>query len=182
MKSLYPCRKKAHAPKSPHGCPGALQDIIIRGIERRMIYRDAKDISVFLKRFGTVVPESSTACCAWALMDSHAHLLLRTGATPIATGMRRGLTGYAQYFSRRHKRHGQLFRNRYMRSLSGKSANFQGRSGRAFDLPQGGPGIQGASGVMLPPCPRIRLQLRRGGQAAQFQPIHGKQSRGARAR
>jgi hypothetical protein len=32
---------------------------------------------------------------------------------PIATVMRRLLTGYAQQFNRRHKRHGQLFQNRY---------------------------------------------------------------------
>jgi REP element-mobilizing transposase RayT len=93
--------------------PGALQHIIIRGIERKEIHRDAKDKNVFLKRFGKVILESSTACYAWALMDNHAHLLLRTGATPIATVMRRVLTGYAQYFNRRHKRHGQLFQNRY---------------------------------------------------------------------
>ena len=46
-------------------------------------------------------------------MDNHAHLLLRTGATPVATVMQRVLTGYAPYFNRRHKRHGQLFQNRY---------------------------------------------------------------------
>jgi len=32
---------------------------------------------------------------------------------PIATVMRRLLTGYAQQFNRRHHRHGQLFQNRY---------------------------------------------------------------------
>ena len=74
--------------------PGALQHIIIRGIERKKIYRDAKDKNVFLKRFGKVVLESSTACYAWALMDNHAHLLLRTGATPVATVMRRVLTDF----------------------------------------------------------------------------------------
>jgi hypothetical protein len=41
------------------------------------------------------------------------HLLLRTGAVPVATVMRRLLTGYAQQFNRRYKRHGQLFQNRY---------------------------------------------------------------------
>jgi REP element-mobilizing transposase RayT len=93
--------------------PGALQHIIIRGIERKKNYRDAKDKNVFLRRFGKVILESSTACYAWTLMDNHAHLLLRTGATPVATVMRRVLTGYAQYFNRRHKRYGQLFQNRY---------------------------------------------------------------------
>ncbi|MGM0383933.1 MAG: hypothetical protein ACQEQO_10630, partial [Thermodesulfobacteriota bacterium] len=41
------------------------------------------------------------------------HLLLRTGDQPIATIMRRLLTGYAVTFNRRYKRHGQLFHNRY---------------------------------------------------------------------
>jgi putative transposase len=40
-------------------------------------------------------------------------LLLRTGTSPIATVMRRLLTGYAVSFNRRHRRHGQLFQNRY---------------------------------------------------------------------
>jgi len=41
------------------------------------------------------------------------HLLLQTGAFPIATVMERLLTGYAGDFNRRHKRHGHLFQNRY---------------------------------------------------------------------
>jgi len=46
-------------------------------------------------------------------MPNHAHLLLRTGAVPLPTLMRRLLTGYAVQFNRRHKRHGLLFQNRY---------------------------------------------------------------------
>jgi len=41
------------------------------------------------------------------------HLLLKTGKVPIATVMRRLLTGYAVHFNRRHKRIGHLFQNRY---------------------------------------------------------------------
>ena len=40
-------------------------------------------------------------------------MLLRTGLVPIATVMRRLLTGYAVSFNRRHKRYGHLFQNRY---------------------------------------------------------------------
>jgi len=43
----------------------------------------------------------------------HAHFLFRTGLVPLSTIMRRLLTGYAVSFNRRHKRHGQLFQNRY---------------------------------------------------------------------
>jgi REP element-mobilizing transposase RayT len=93
--------------------PGALHHIIVRGIERRKIFYDNFDRDNFLERLGTVLAESSTPCFAWALIPNHLHLLLRTGFAPIATVMRRLLTGYAVTFNRRHRRHGQLFQNRY---------------------------------------------------------------------
>ena len=48
-------------------------------------------------------------------MGSHvqSHFLFRTGIAPIAKLMRRSLTGYAISFNHRHRRHGQLFQNRY---------------------------------------------------------------------
>lgn len=93
--------------------PGALQHIMVRGIERRRLFRDDRDRDRFLERFGVVLQETGTPCLAWALMPNHAHFLLRTGGVPLATVMRRVLTGYAGYFNRRHKRHGPLFQNRY---------------------------------------------------------------------
>jgi len=67
----------------------------------------------FLKRLGNVLSETATPCFAWALIPNHAHLFPRTGTTAIATVMRRLLTGYAVSFNCRHRRHGQLFQNRY---------------------------------------------------------------------
>ena len=93
--------------------PGALHHIIVRGIERRKIFYDDSDRDNFLERLGGVLTETGTPCFAWTLIPNHAHLLLRTGVTPIATVMRRLLTGYAVSFNRRHRRHGQLFQNRY---------------------------------------------------------------------
>jgi putative transposase len=92
---------------------GALHHIIVRGIERRKIFWDDADRDSFVRRLGRVVGETDTGCFAWALMPNHAHLLLRTGRTPIAGVMRRLLTGYAVEFNRRHRRHGHLFQNRY---------------------------------------------------------------------
>jgi len=40
-------------------------------------------------RLGDVLFDTSTPCFAWVLMSNHAHFLLRTGAVPIATVMRR---------------------------------------------------------------------------------------------
>ena len=93
--------------------PGAVQHIIVRGIERKKIFRKDADLKNFTARLSTIVSQTQTTCYAWALIPNHVHLLLRTGATPIATVMRRLLTGYAVSFNLKYKRHGQLFQNRY---------------------------------------------------------------------
>lgn len=93
--------------------PGAVHHVIVRGIERRKIFRDNKDRNNWLERLETILDDTSTPCFAWALLPNHVHLLLRTGLVPLATVMRRLLTGYAASFNRRYKRHGQLFQNRY---------------------------------------------------------------------
>jgi len=93
--------------------PGVLHHIMIRGIERRKIFRNNKDREDFLDRLSTLLPKTETSCYAWAFLPNHAHFLFRTGTIPLATLMRRLLTGYAVSFNRRHKRYGQLFQNRY---------------------------------------------------------------------
>ena len=93
--------------------PGALHHIIIRGIERKAIFKDTADRENFFERCGQIISETETGCYAWVYMTNHIHLLLKTGLAPIATVMRRLLTGYAVSFNRRHRRHGHLFQNRY---------------------------------------------------------------------
>jgi len=103
--------------KSRVDAPGAIHHIIARGIERTRIFRDDSDRNDFLERLGGILKETKTPCLAWALMPSHFHLLLKTGQTPLATLMRRLLTGYAVTFNRRHGRYGHLFQNRYNKSI-----------------------------------------------------------------
>ena len=93
--------------------PGALYHIMVRGIERRKVFRDNKDKDNFDERLGAIIKDTSTSCHAWSLLSNHILLLLRTGDHPISTVMLRLLTGYAVTFNRRYKRHGQLFQNRY---------------------------------------------------------------------
>ena len=93
--------------------PGLLHHIMVRGIERRKIFKDDKDRDNFIERLSILLPETKTQCYAWVFMPNHVHMLLRSGPSGISTLMRRLLTGYAIYFNRRHKRHGQLFQNRY---------------------------------------------------------------------
>ena len=93
--------------------PGALHHIIARGIGRKKVFDDDVDRDFFLERLGVIVQESQTQCFAWALIPNHFHLLFKTGAVPVATVMKRLLTGYAMHYNRRHKRCGHLFQNRY---------------------------------------------------------------------
>jgi REP element-mobilizing transposase RayT len=108
--------------KSRVDAPGALHHIIVRGIERAKIFRNDTDRNDFLNRIGKLVAETKSSCFAWALLSNHFHLLVKTGRVPVATLMRRLLTGYAVSFNRRHRRIGHLFQNRYKSILCQEDA------------------------------------------------------------
>lgn len=93
--------------------PGVVHHVMIRGIERRNIFRDNTDRNDMVDRLAELLPVTNTSCYAWAFLSNHAHFLFRSGDQGLSTLMRRLLTGYAVRFNRRHKRHGQLFQNRY---------------------------------------------------------------------
>lgn len=93
--------------------PGIVHHIMIRGIERRAIFRSDGDREDFIERLSRLLPETKTGCYAWTLMGNHGHFLLRSGPGGIAHLMRRLLTGYSVSYNRRYRRHGQLFQNRY---------------------------------------------------------------------
>ena len=93
--------------------PGALHHIMIRGIERRRIFRDDGDRGDFVERLEAAAKDGGMACYAWALLPNHVHLLVRSGRIPLSLAMRRVLTGYAVRFNLRHRRQGHLFQNRY---------------------------------------------------------------------
>lgn len=108
--------------KSRIDAPGALHHIIARGIERSDIFIDNFDRNNFIDRLALILPETGTRCFAWALLPNHFHLLLKTGEAPIATVIRRLLTGYAVTFNKRHLRYGHLFQNRYKSILCQEDA------------------------------------------------------------
>jgi REP element-mobilizing transposase RayT len=99
---------------------------MMRGIERRAIFVDDDDRLAFVERLVRVVPETGTACLAWAFMLNHVHLLLRTGHAPLSRVMARVNTAYAMYFNRRHERVGHLFQNRFRSRLTTSHADVLG--------------------------------------------------------
>ncbi len=96
-----------------------------RGIEHRNFFKEDTDLEEFLARMAKFVPETQTACYAWVLMPSQAHLLLRTGQAPLPSLMRRLLTGYAVRVNHRYQRHGLLFQNRYKSVVCQEELYFQ---------------------------------------------------------
>ena len=105
--------------------PGLLHHVVIRGIERRKIFRDDKDRENFIERLSVLLPETKTRCYAWSFLSNHAHFLLRSGPAGIAALMRRLLTGYAVSYNRRHKRYGPLFQNRFKSIICQEDAYLQ---------------------------------------------------------
>ncbi len=101
-------------PRGPRlDAPGVLHHVMLRGIERRPLFRDDRDREGFVARLAQLAESGVLSVYAWALLPNHVHLLVRTGARPLARSMRSLLTGYAGAFNRRHRRTGHLFQNRY---------------------------------------------------------------------
>ncbi len=101
-------------PRGPRlDSPGTLHHVILRGIERKNIVSDNIDRKNFVTRMGDIGVKTETAIYAWALMNNHAHILLRSGPCGLPLYMRRLLSGYATSYNIRHRRHGHLFQNRY---------------------------------------------------------------------
>jgi REP element-mobilizing transposase RayT len=97
---------------------------MVRGIERRMLFRDDRDRDDFLRRLASLAERGAITVYAWALLPNHLHLLVRTGTRPLGRSMRSLLTGYAGAFNRRHRRAGHLFQNRYRSIVVEEEAYF----------------------------------------------------------
>src|SRR4030067_73270 len=93
--------------------PGTLHHVIGRGIEGSKGFRDRGDREDFLDRLAKLCEAKALGVYAWALLDTHFHLLVRSGNQSLSQSMRQLLTGYVVNFNRRHKRYGHLFQNRY---------------------------------------------------------------------
>lgn len=62
--------------QAPIDAAGVLHHLMIRGIERRKIFRDNKDLKNLLNRLESLLPEANCHCYAWAFLDNHIHFLI----------------------------------------------------------------------------------------------------------
>ncbi|MFN0153488.1 MAG: transposase [Gaiella sp.] len=93
--------------------PGAVQHVVATGDNGARIVADDTDRAWFVERMRCASAEAGWRMQAWCLLDTHAHLLVKTPEPTLGTGMRLLLGGYSRWFNRRHGRRGQLFAERY---------------------------------------------------------------------
>ena len=93
--------------------PNGLYHVTSRGWERRRIVHDDDDRAGWLRLLERVAVRCGWRVFAWALMNNHFHLYLRTPEPNLSAGMHDLNSGYASLFNRRHRRSGSLFQGRF---------------------------------------------------------------------
>lgn len=92
---------------------GGLYHLITRGNNRQQIFTSPGDYEKFLSLIAVQKSKLPFFLYAFCLMSNHVHLLIERQASPVGRIMHRLLTGYAQYYNRRHRRVGHLLQGRY---------------------------------------------------------------------
>jgi REP element-mobilizing transposase RayT len=92
---------------------GAVYHVIVRGNERKAVFRDDRDRRAYLERLAKYRERFGFRLLAFCLMGNHIHLAIERGPTKLSRVMLTLQSAYAQGFNRRHGRVGHLFQGRY---------------------------------------------------------------------
>lgn len=87
--------------------------IIIRGINRQIIFEEEEDSVKFIKNLRKYREISEYKLFAYCLMGNHLHLLLKVGKEPLETIMRRICGSYVLWYNKKYSRIGYLFQDRF---------------------------------------------------------------------
>ena len=87
--------------------------ILNRGVARRDIYLDDEDHLTFLEILDESAETYGFEIYAYALMDNHYHLLLKTSTLNLSLLMRQINARYSMYFNKKYKRVGPLWQGRF---------------------------------------------------------------------
>lgn len=97
--------------------PDAVYHVMNRGAARQKIFLDRVDYDNFLKILSEAWSRWRFEVYAYCLMGNHYHLCLKTPEPKLSRIMRHVNGIYTQYFNRRYRRDGPLFRGRYKAML-----------------------------------------------------------------
>jgi REP element-mobilizing transposase RayT len=91
----------------------AFYHVIARGQRGERIFLDARDRGCFLNKLAIIVKRHHVRVHAYALMDTHYHLLLETPDANLARAMHDLNSSYANWFRVKHALLGPVFAGRY---------------------------------------------------------------------
>lgn len=87
--------------------------IIMRGINRQILFEDEEDCSRFIQTLYRYKDISEFKLYAYCLMGNHIHMLLMEGKEPLETVMRRICGSFVFWYNKKYCRIGYLFQDRY---------------------------------------------------------------------
>src|SRR5215472_262145 len=96
--------------------------VTCRGNERKAIFRDDTDRSVFLDKLQTSLQIYGVRLHAYVMMNNHFHLMVETPKGNLSEFMRHFNISYTAAFNRRHHRVGHLYQGRYKAILIDKDS------------------------------------------------------------
>lgn len=91
----------------------SIYHIVIRGLDRQIMFETAKDYMKYLEILDLYKSECEFKLYAYCLMSNHIHLLIKIGPVPIETIFRKINTHYAGWFNMKYHRTGHLQQERY---------------------------------------------------------------------
>jgi putative transposase len=103
---------------------GALYHVTSRGNDRKAIFNDDSDRTLFLNILAQVTNHFHWICCAYCLMNNHYHLVIETPDGNLSKGMRQLNGVYTQAFNKKHGRVGHVFQGRFKAVLVQKDTHF----------------------------------------------------------
>ena len=93
--------------------PGAIYHVMARGNHRQDIVQDDHDHQELVDRLELTVERYGWLMYAFVMLTNHLHLLFCTPDANLSAGMQFYLSGYANWFQRRHGHIGHLFQGRF---------------------------------------------------------------------
>src|SRR4051794_7409413 len=97
--------------------PGAIHHVMSRGDHRRSVFEDDRDYQRLLEGLEQTVRRFDWELLSFVLIPNPFPLLLRTPLPNLSRGMQYLLSGYANWYARRHRRPGHLTQVRFKATL-----------------------------------------------------------------
>lgn len=95
------------------GCQSGVYHVVIRGVNRQVIFECAEDYRRFLRTVKHYSEWAGMKIYAWVLMENHVHLLLKEGEESLSDTMHRIGVSYVKYFNKKNDRVGPLYQGRF---------------------------------------------------------------------